>query len=260
MKLSKQQQKQHNKACELLEQETLSYDDKLFILEHWHEGVAGDVSFNGAFFTPIDLASDFSIEIPRSYQKKQMKLLDLCAGIGALAFFAYHYADDENKPSIICVERNHAYVEVGRKLLPEATWICGDALEYCQENNGKIFFDYAFSNPPFGNKKTGEYKLIEAALNLTDCAAFILPVNSAPFQYSGVQCFKRNEHKDYKNFADATGIHLDAGCGIDTSIHRKDWKCTNIVTEVVTAERQEDFMPVQELPDTATAPQFELFA
>ena len=81
-KLSKQQTKMHRQACEILEKETLTEDEKLFVLDHWHEGADRPVSESGTFFTPTSLASDFELDVLR-----QGRILDVCAGIGALSYY-----------------------------------------------------------------------------------------------------------------------------------------------------------------------------
>ena len=121
-KLTKQQVKEHNIAVELLKKDVLTYDEKLTVLEKWNESATSMNSEAGAFFTPTGLAKDFSIEI---YENE--KIIDLCAGIGKLAFFAYHY---KNCKDITCVELNPLYVEVGKKILPEANWINASIFDY----------------------------------------------------------------------------------------------------------------------------------
>ncbi len=122
--LTKQQSAKHVKACALLQKEVLSFDDRLFVLEHWQEGANHINGAAGAFFTPQSLARDFALEVSGN------TILDLCAGIGSLSFAAYHYGAQMGSvpPSITCVEINQDYIEVGKKILPEATWIQADAL------------------------------------------------------------------------------------------------------------------------------------
>ncbi|MEU6719794.1 hypothetical protein ABZ897_50780 [Nonomuraea sp. NPDC046802] len=47
----------------------------------------------------------------------------------------------------MCVEKNPHYVAVGQRLLPEATWICGDVFDVLSMGLGR--FDTALANPPF---------------------------------------------------------------------------------------------------------------
>lgn len=241
-RLSKAQTKLHNQALDYLSKDVLTYDEKIFVIENWNEGANTNNSELGAFFTPFDYANDFSLEIFGD------NVIDLCAGIGVLSFCYYHFRHwnepIENKPKITCVELNHSYVEVGKKILPEANWIHANVLTDWKEF-GK--FDFAYSNPPFGNIRsegsspnyTGsqfEYKVVDIANELSDGnAAFIMPQTSAPFKFSGNRgyLFDGTKNTKYKAFHEQTGIHLDAGIGIDGSLYTNEWKNTNVLTEVV---------------------------
>lgn len=120
-KLSKAIFKNHREACALLDRGNLSTEERIFVIENWHEGVDNNQSWSGAFFTPWELARDFRLEA----QGSGLRVLDLCAGIGILSYFACIWANFEAPAKeIVCVERNEAYVEAGKKLLPEARWIC----------------------------------------------------------------------------------------------------------------------------------------
>ncbi len=244
-RMSKQQIKLHKQAEELLKKDVLTQADKQFVFENWNEAYEFDVSATGAFFTPLDLAFDFAIDIGGK------KILDLCAGIGSLSY-AYHarqtYWEPDPELQITCVERNKRYVEVGMKLLPSATWICADAFE-AHEFVGKDF-DMVISNPPFGNVKTNhkgprytgndfEYKLIDYASQFAKSGAFIIPQMSCNFRYSGQQYYKNDDStrsSKYLKFYKETGIEFEAGCGVDCSIFTKDWKNTNILVEIATCE------------------------
>ena len=53
-------------------------------------------------------------------------IIDLCADIGILSLYAHHH----KKCNGTCVELNPEYVRVGKKLLPEATWINASIFDY----------------------------------------------------------------------------------------------------------------------------------
>lgn len=125
-KLSKDDIKKHTIALKLLEKDILTYEDKKYVYENWHEGAESMNSKFGAFFTPFDLAKDFNLEIIKGNNRK---IVDLCAGIGMLSFLAYHHCSEDERPEITCVELNYDYIEVGKKLLPEATWIHGSVMD-----------------------------------------------------------------------------------------------------------------------------------
>ena len=252
-KLSKHQIKEHNIAVELLKKDVLTFDEKLIVYEKWNESAVSLNSEAGAFFTPVGLAQDFSIEI-----FEDSKVIDLCAGIGMLSFFAYHYKNCKN---ITCVELNPIYVEVGKKLLPEAKWICGSIFDYKDFE----YYDVSIGNPPFGKIKTGlpenfktdlkykgsEFELItiEIASKISDYGAFIVPQGSTPFRYSGRPYFEdlRSESKGYnenglsvpqkvKKFINETGFDYQFNCGIDCNYHIDKWNGVAPTVEVITFE------------------------
>lgn len=188
-KLTKAQRKAHSEAVALLSKDRLTDDEKDFVFMNWHEGADHNTGLAGAFFTPWSLAADFSLDVggPR--------IIDLCAGIGVLASCAMNRRRyDYPLTEIVCVERNPRYVEVGRKLLHEARWICADVFDWRELNLGH--FDYAIGNPPFGKvARSGngpryrgaefEYHVIDIAAELADYGTFIVPQQSASFRYSG---------------------------------------------------------------------------
>ncbi|WP_271507338.1 methyltransferase [Bradyrhizobium sp. CCBAU 11357] len=246
-KLTKAEAKAHAEAVELLKKDVLTYDERVFVLDNWHEGASHINGSAGAFFTPCGLAGDFAIDAYGG------RTVDLCAGIGALAFHVYwraHHARgrDEPQKEIVCIERNPAYVDVGRKVLPEANWICADVFDLDLPSLGH--FGCAIANPPFGAtprigsgpRYTGrsfEFHVIDIASDIADYGAFIIPQASAPFQYSGVQCYRERKSADYLKFTEQTGIHLEAGCGVDCSYYRDGWKGIAPNVEIVCANFEE---------------------
>ncbi|MGA7634654.1 MAG: hypothetical protein WCB11_28140 [Terriglobales bacterium] len=82
----------------------------------------------------------------------RFQILNLCAGIGILPFCYRHFRYHEQMPDLTCVEINPEYVRIGRKLLPEATWICGDVFDVWQELPRN--FSCVVGNPPFGRLMT----------------------------------------------------------------------------------------------------------
>jgi len=257
-KLTKQQAKMHAQACALLEKDVLSHDDKLFVLEHWQEGANHVNGVAGAFFTPQSLARDFAIEVCGS------KIIDLCAGIGSLSF-AYLHSDPfarERKLDITCVELNPDYIAVGKKILPEATWIQANILELPADFGN---FNCAIPNPPFGNIKAQgkaprykgndfEYAVLDVTSDIADYGIFLIPQTSAPFQLSGVRSMEYVHREKYERFENITDISLEANCGIDTGMSLNDWHGVSVTTEIVVADfksvralRLEKLRPVQEV-------------
>ena len=158
--------------------------------------------------------------------------------------FAYYFTKGsyENPPQITCVEINPRYVEIGKKLLPEATWICADVFDVWQELGR---FDTAIANPPYGRVKSHgkqgpryngfefEYKVIDVASEIADFGTFLIPQMSAPFRYSAAQCYERLNGPKFQKFFDQTGIDMNAGCGVDTLYYKDGWKNRAPITEIV---------------------------
>lgn len=178
-KLTKRQLTEHRAAAALVELDRpLTLDERLQVAEHWHEGAGGDQTAASAFFTPCEMASDLRIDMPACGS-----FVDLCAGIGRLAFFAGGQALYEEfrhrYDRIVCVEKNPAYVAVGRRILPEAEWICGDIFDpEVIRQVGRV--DQAILNPPFGHTtktpfEAPRYRGADFDLKAMDLAATLAP-------------------------------------------------------------------------------------
>lgn len=243
MKLPKKLAKQHAEALKLVRAgRPLSIPEREFVLTHYHEGAEHMNCVHGAFFTPLNLARDFRIEIPEC-----RRILDLCAGIGALTNAAEGKAEE-----YVCVELNPNYVEAGRAAVPFAEWVCASAFDV-QAYAHLGPFDVVISNPPFGRipapgfegKYTGplfEYKLIELAKQLgARDGVFILPQESAPFSYSGRQGYlDRSEDERPRRFREQTGIRMQPNCGIDTATYRGEWRGVAPLCEIVVCDFEEE--------------------
>ncbi len=246
-KLTRDQSKRHASAVKRLAQDTLSFEDQEYILTHWQEAAYHINSDDGAFFTPPSLAWDMALDV------QGPRILDLCAGIGTLAFAAYHHGSygRTNPRQLVCVEKNPAYIEVGRRLLPQATWIEGDVFNLPAdflETYGP--FDCVIANPPFGGIKMSrrapryrggdfELGLIDIASDLAPYGVFIIPQMSSPFVYSGAPHYQRRETSRSQAFYKQTGITLEAGCGVDCSLYRGDWNGVCPSVEIVCADFEE---------------------
>lgn len=269
-KLTKAQAKAHAAAVERLQQESLTEDDKEFVYRNWNEGANHVNGAAGAFFTPFDMAFDFAIDAGGG------RIIDLCAGIGMLSYAVWCRSEwNERRPNITCIERNADYVEVGRKLLPEATWIHADVLDVLDmglHTGPEGRFDSAISNPPFGNirrtknspryaGKDFEYHVIDIAAHLADYGAFIVPQMSAGFSLSGRPNYERQTSGRAVAFQELTGLHFDAGCGVDTALYKDEWKGVSPICEIVCIDFTEARPVVAKQPAAANdnQPQADLF-
>lgn len=116
-KLSTAAAKKHQQALDLVHSDkVLREDDKYFILDNFQESASSMNGLFGAFFTPEGLSNDLCVEVPDCGS-----MIDLCAGIGRLAF-----ACRDRAKRIVCVELNPDYAAVGKRVLPEAEWIVSD--------------------------------------------------------------------------------------------------------------------------------------
>lgn len=240
-KLTKAEAKKHAEAESLLVKDELAHEDKLFIFEHWQESANHVNSAAGAFFTPYDYAMDVALEIG----KPNATVIDMCAGIGVLS---YAITQRWTGADITCVEMNPAYVELGKKIIPDATWIQGDVFDLPSMREYQV----AVSNPPFGRIsgefKTGrytgkefQYKVIDKAADLAKYGVFILPAMSAPFRYSGAPFFDWSPGREYQKFNQQTGIELDIGIGVDSTCY-PPFKGAPVKTEVCVADFEESHL------------------
>lgn len=241
-KLTKPQAKAHQQACDLLAKDALTPDEREFVMANWQESANHVNSAAGAFFTPYPMALDFAFDVAGP------RVIDLCAGIGTLSRgLLDRHPFDAKKFEIICVEINPAYVEVGRKIVPEATWICADVFDVLGMDLGQ--FDTAISNPPFGRVKRAESKgaprytgaefefhVIDIAAHLAIRGTFIVPQMSAGFNYSGRSHYERQTRGKAVEFQEKFGVYFEAGCGVDTDLYRDDWHGVAPKVEIVCVE------------------------
>lgn len=238
-RLSKQQSREHQKACELLTQDALTDADKDFIFDHWQESASHLNGLAGAFFTPRPIADLMSIEISGIRKDEKTRVIDLCGGIGALSYpLTYKFCDEFD---LTIVELNPDYLEVGKKLLPKARWILADVLNLPSDLG---HFDFAIANPPFGVIKSNgtaprysgaqfEYKVLDVASNIADFGVFILPQTSCSFKLSGQQCFSYDDKNEkYQKFVEQTGIEIDPNCGLDTEECGAQWHGVKVTVEI----------------------------
>lgn len=248
-RLSKAQIEAHRRAEALLEQPRLTDDEREFVLDNWQESAAHINSAAGAFFTPSELACSTAI-----YVNGADTVIDLCAGIGCLGLWCWWLS--QGRAKITCIEVNPAYVAVGRKVFPEATWICASVEEAAALGP----FDCAIGNPPFG--KTAKIKgpryageddlaVVDIAADIARWGVFILPSMSVPFRFSGRPSYERWPSAKYDRFHKATGIEI-ACESTDADFARGMWRGVKPDVEVVSA----DFAEARARRDAAAVPLF----
>lgn len=249
MKLSKAELKVQKEVKTILEKDVLSFEDKEFIYENFHPGTIADITTDSAYFTPLDMAYDFGL-----FCCRYGVCVDMCAGIGGLSFAAKTRDFYENRIKYsICIERNPRFIEIGKKLLPEAVWLQGDIFDKglwdeIVSTYGAV--DCIYSNPPFGKvTKTGadrswlNYKgadldmaAIEVGLFHTNNVSMILPAGSVSFRYSGRPYYEELENRKINKLKKDIGEFYMSNPGIDTTVYDK-FKGTKITVEYVDIQR-----------------------
>lgn len=228
-RLSKQQIARHREAEALLRLDRLDDDQREFVLDHWQESATNINSAAGAFFTPSSLAPSVAC-----YANGTETVIDLCAGIGCLGLWCWWLSG--SRAQVTCVEVNPAYVEVGRRVFPEARWVCASVEKAAALGR----FDCAIANPPFGKtariagpRYSGEDDLavVDIASDLARWGVFILPSMSVPFEFSGRQAYQARPSAKYDRFAARTGIELTCE-STDCSVSRGDWRGVSPSIEV----------------------------
>lgn len=127
---------------------------------------------------------------------------------------------------------------IGRRVLPEATWICGDLLEVPDMDLG--VFDCAISNPPFGavarssdaaayRPRQFEYHAIAAAARVAKRGIFIVPRASIH------ETHPSQRTADCLRFTHETGIELET-TWMDADAWRDQWGGPSPRVTVVSAE------------------------
>lgn len=149
--LSRKRMKDHDDALALLSlSRKLKPDEVELVLRSYEPGLmTGKMS---AYFTPESVAWAVAVSANAS---TPVMYVDLGAGIGALTWALHRITFGCG--SIVAIEKNPEFVDVGRKLMPNVEWICGDIFDRDLWQAIGVQFHVAVSNPPFG-----KYTEIEA--------------------------------------------------------------------------------------------------
>lgn len=265
-RLTKDQAARHREALALVNLErTLTWPERQFVLDNLQEAETPTHGLDGAYFTPAGLARDLCAHV--NGFNRDGRVIDLCAGIGRLAFHCdlNHRAGWGTPLDLVCVERNPDYVKAGRKILPDATWIEGDIFDLPgMDPSGR--FDFAISNPPFGRTDRAglkapryrggrfEYHVIDIAAGLANYGVFIVPQNSAPFRYSGEPRYREERDDECRRFETVTGITLEPNAGVDTTYYRHHWRGVTPKVEIVQADFTETRPPAPRRPAEPAEP------
>lgn len=223
MRHTKQQASNQLRIKDILRQKRLSDEDKEFVLDNYIPDLAVKT---GAFFTPRPIAHEVAVWSEASNDT----VLDLCAGIGSLA---YAVKDLWPRPKkIVAVEQSEELVAIGKKLVPEATWVCGSIFDQAlMKKLGK--FGVVISNPPYGLRKieadwlkyngSSDLMAVEVGLRSAGYGVFILPRPSVPWQYSYRDSYQQQSSPTLTKFK-AANPDLELGClSVDMSIYKDDW-------------------------------------
>jgi len=245
MKLSKQKIKLHEQAIDLLKKHTLKMTEREFVFENYQPSYDELVGKIAAFFTPINMTYAVAMYTPESGT-----LVDIAAGIGGLSRAAIDTATIQGceslKLKVVCVERNQRFLEVGRKLVPEATWVQGDIFDKkLWDKLGQ--FDFAVSNPPFGQigQTKGEWlkyngvadlMTLGVAIEVANAGTFILPQGSCPFEYSGRQCYLERKSKTFSSFLEGYPTCTLSCSSVDTSAFASEWVDASPKVEILSFE------------------------
>lgn len=225
-RLSKVQRKSHDLAMQLVESDRqLSYDEIELVLDTYHPSVHTHQGMSGAFFTPCELAREFAVETQGL--RENARVLDLCAGIGSLSYWCEHINE---KIDLVCVELSADFCRIGKRLLPEATWIHSSVFDPTLADHTAVQgrFDLFISNPPFGKiPKSSDYKgkascleyaVAEVGMQYANQGVMIVPQSVLPWKFSGQRGYTEVDNKNYDKWSNSSQLVLGANCGIDVSM------------------------------------------
>lgn len=187
MKLTKRQTKAHNEAIALANcGRKLTLEEKGFVWDNFAPGASNNIGAMGQFFTPWEGAWDCAV----LHGDRSGNVVDLCAGIGVMAGTLVTH-NPECK--VTCFEIVPEFIELGKKLVPEATWIQADcySLEFVQRYAKA--FSSGVSNPPYGkaNGCVRELRAIEILADITEQGAtMVLPAKNGKYGVWDNECAK----------------------------------------------------------------------
>ncbi len=237
MKLTKAQTAAHDEVLAALSLERkLTADETDFCFRNYIPGATNNIGRGGIFFTPVDLARDFAhFTVDRGH------VLDACAGIGVLAWRMMVQSPNPTRLHVTCVETNPEFVNVGKRLLPEAEWVRGDMFDLSFVKSLGTFWQ-GVSNPPYGRVPTvtcqwTEYRgaahlmMAEILLRLCEHSADMI-VPSSEVYYAGDSSPTHERSKALQSFRAAltrkpggeTAIPDVVPHPVDCEVYRDQWR------------------------------------
>jgi predicted RNA methylase len=252
-KLTREERQLHDRAEDLLwgSDKPLTHDEVQYVYQNWLPYASHAVEVSAAFFTPLDMARVVAIYAPQSG-----RVLDLAAGIGVLSYAMMSRQNYGGAPvmgaykEIVAVEVNEGYIRVGKRLLPDVTWVQGNALEMSLWLElGR--FDGAVSNPPFGRvlgnstidtrwlsyRGANDLMFAEIALRVAPAVTMILPTMSVPFEYQTRDgYFSHRERGEWTKFQKALPGAVCNPSSWPTAEWDDQWRGAKPATEIVTLE------------------------
>lgn len=217
MKLTKADFKLHEEALERVTHDVLSEDDKEFVLLNYHPGATNNITKGAIHFTPFELAKTVACFSGSG------RVLDACAGIGSLAYVHRGWHPDAQ---LICIEQNPEFVEIGKKIVPDATWICGDIFAMLPT---LPLFDHAISNPPYGRistvKGVAHFAIMELLLRHCRQGAIVIIPDSDHSRADG----RKDTNANYQRFM---AKYPEAILNPTSSDPWNQWKQTGITARV----------------------------
>lgn len=149
-RLTKAQEKKHDEAMALLSlTRKLNAEEIEFVYRHYSPLATHRVSKGAIFFTPYEMASDFAVFARIDFGAR---VIDYAAGIGVLThhmLILEQFDHGKDAKHHICVEIEPEFVQIGKKLLPQVEWICGNIFDKDLMQSLSTF-EVGIANPPFG--------------------------------------------------------------------------------------------------------------
>lgn len=249
-KLTKSELKLHEQAIGILGSASISEDDADFVFDNYHPGATNNLTAGAIFFSPRGVAEEAAV-----MHGGGGRVIDLCAGIGILGRSLLQH--NRSITELVCVEINPEFVEIGKKLVPQARWICGSAFE---EIESLGVFDSGISNPPFGNIKTDSKSKFSRVVHLAiaellltharDGAILIIPDGD----HSQLDRSNPMPSANYARFIEAYPQAVLDPCSTDIRCYKDQWKAAAPNVAIVNLGFEGASNPY--IPQEASASQF----